>query len=280
MARSIWKGHVKFGMVLFPACLYPSIEASEKVSLNQLHKTDSGPIGYDKKCKVCGEICTKDSIVKGYKAGDGHVIITDDEIAAIRVPSTKVIDIQTFVDAQEISPLWYDTPYFIGPDSDVANEPYALLVAGLKTTEKVGVGKLSLRDREHLIAITPLDEGLVLYTLRYPAEMRTLNDVKGLAKLKEPPKEATILAKTLIEQMSGDLGEIDMVDGYNVSLRAMIEDKIAGRAVAVTPIVEPVRPAIDIMSALKASIAQSAKPDKAEPKPKAKVQAATKKGKK
>src|SRR5258708_32403615 len=119
--RSIWKGHIRFALVAIPIRLYNAIETSEAIHLNQLHKNDHGPIGYDKKCKKCGQVVPKDDIVKGYQfAPDQYAIIEADDLAKVKVKTTKVIDIVGFVDAPEIPALYYDTSYFLGPDGIVA----------------------------------------------------------------------------------------------------------------------------------------------------------------
>ena len=253
--RSIWKGHIRFLLVAIPVRIYNAIETSEKIHLNQLHKEDYGPIAYDKRCKKCNKIVTNDEIIKGYQySKDQYAILEPDDLAKVKLKTTKVIDIVGFVDRSEIPPMLYDSPYFAGPDGEVGSKTYALLREVLKDTGKVGLGKVVLRDREDFIAIAPQDEGLVLYKLRYPKEVRKMNEVPQLEH-QEIDKNELKLAHTLVEQMVTSIGEIEMRDRYSEALKEIIEAKIEGKEVA--GFVEEEQPTVDIMTALKESIKQA-----------------------
>ena len=253
--RSIWKGHIRFLLVAIPVRVYNAIETSEQIHLNQLHKDDYGPIGYDKRCKKCSKVVSKDDIIKGYQyAKDQYAILEPDDLAKVKLKTTKVIDIVGFVDKSEIPPMLYDSPYFVGPDGEVGAKTYALLREVLKDTGKVGLGKVVLRDREDFIAIAPQDEGLVVYKLRYPKEVRKMAEVPQLEHL-EIDKNELKLAHTLVEQMVTSIGEIEMRDRYSDALREIIEAKIEGKEVA--GFVEEEQPTVDIMTALKESIKQA-----------------------
>jgi len=253
--RSIWKGHIRFLLVAIPVRLYNAIETSEQIHLNQLHKDDFGPIAYDKRCKKCNKVVSKDDIVKGYQyTKDQYAIIEPDDIAKIKLKTTKVIDIVGFVDAAEIPPTLYESPYFAGPDGEVGSKTYALLREVLKDTGKVGLGKVVLRDREDFVAIAPQGEGLVLYRLRYPKEVRKVDEVPQLEH-QEIDKNELKLAHTLVDQMVTSIGEIEMRDRYSEALKEVIEAKIEGKEVA--GFVEEEQPTVDIMTALKESIKQA-----------------------
>src|SRR5206468_10567717 len=138
----------------------------------QLHKEDNSPIGYEKKCKKCGKTLTADEIVKGYQfEPEQYVIVTADDIGKIKLKSTKIIEIEGFIDAAEVSPALYDAPYFAGPDGPVGAKAYALLGEALKASGKVGIGKVVLREREEAIMIGAEDGGLMLYKLRQPNQL-------------------------------------------------------------------------------------------------------------
>ena len=253
--RSIWKGHIRFLLVAIPVRVYNAIETSEKIHLNQLHKEDYGPIAYDKRCKKCNKIVSNEEIIKGYQySKDQYAILEPDDLAKVKLKTTKVIDIVGFVDAGEIPPMLYDSPYFVGPDGEVGAKTYALLREVLKDTGKVGLGKVVLRDREDFIAIAPQDDGLVVYKLRYPKEVRKMNEVPQLEPI-EIDKNELKLAHTLVEQMVTAIGEIEMRDRYSEALKDIIEAKIAGKEVA--GFVEEEQPTVDIMTALKESIKQA-----------------------
>src|SRR5713101_4685775 len=181
LMRSIWKGHIRFLFVAIPVRIYNAVEASERIQFNQLHREDFGPIGYDKRCKKCGQIVTNEEITKGYQyEPDRYAIIEPEEVAKVKIKTTKAVDIMGFVDPEEIPPTFYDSPYYAGPDGAVSEKPYALLREVMKQTGKVGLGKVVLRDREDLVAIFPHDNGIILQKLRYPAEVRDIEAVPEL----------------------------------------------------------------------------------------------------
>ena len=260
--RSIWKGHIRFLLVAIPVRIYNAIETSEKISFNQLHRDDYGPIGYDKRCKKCGQIVSGDQITKGYQyEPDRYAIVEPEDISKIKIKTTKAVDIVGFVDRSEIPTTFYDAPYFAGPDGAVSEKPYALLREVMKQTGKVGVGKVVLRDREDLVAVFPHEEGLVLQKLHYPHELRKMEDVPeidGVGKLTAAQlnKNELKLASTLVQEMVTTLEEIDTEDNYHSALRSMIDAKIKGRKVVELEEVEEL-PRLDIMSALKKSLQQS-----------------------
>lgn len=255
--RTIWKGHIRFLLVAIPVRIYNAIETSEKISFNQLHREDFGPIGYDKRCKKCGEIVRNDEITKGYQyEPDRYAIVEPEDIAKIKIKTTKAVDIVGFVDADQIPTTFYDAPYFAGPDGPVSEKPYALLREVMKQTGKVGVGKVVLRDREDLVAVFPHENGLVLQKLHYPHEMRKMEDVPEIENAKSLNKNELKLATTLVEQMVTTLEEIDTVDQYHEALKTLIDSKIKGKKVVEFGEVEDL-PRLDIMSALKKSLQAS-----------------------
>src|SRR6266404_2256808 len=259
--RSIWKGHIQFSLVTIPVRIYNAVDTEETIRFNQLHKADNGPVGYEKKCKKCGKALTAEEIVKGYQfEPEQYVIVSPEDIGKIKLKSTKVIEIEGFVDAGEIHPSLYESPYFAGPDGPVASKAYSLLSQALKESGKVGIGKVVLRDREEVITIGPQDGGLMLYKLRHPNEVRKMENVPQIEQ-KDVSKDELKLSISLVESMSSTLKEVDLTDRYRDALREMIEAKIAGREVVSVP--EEEKPVVDIMTALKQSIERT----KAQKKP-------------
>jgi DNA end-binding protein Ku len=254
--RSIWKGHIRFLLVAIPIRVYNAIETSEKIQFNQLHREDYGPIGYDKRCKKCGQVVSNDQITKGYQyEPDRYAIVEPEDIAKVKIKTTKAVDIIGFVDRSEIPTTFYDAPYYAGPDGPVSEKPYALLREVMKQTGKVGIGKVVLRDREDLVAIFPMEDGLVLQKLHYPHELRKMEDVPELEGTQKLNKNELKLATTLVSEMSTSLSEIDTEDNYHAALKTLIESKIKGNKVAEFEVEE--LPRLDIMSALKKSLQQS-----------------------
>ena len=258
--RPIWKGHIRFSLVTIPICIYNAIETSETISFKQLHKEDNGPIGYDKRCKKCSKIVKNEDIVKGYQyEPDQFVIIEQEDLAKLKLKSTKVIEIEGFVDAAEVHPTLYDTPYYAGPDGDVAAKTYALLCATLKDSGKLGIGKVVLRDRESVVLLSPEENGLLLYKLRYPNEVRKINEVPKLDGL-TADKEQLKLAKTLVNSMAKPFSKIKLQDTYKDAVKELIKAKIDGKEVVTME--EEEKPVVDIMTALKQSIENASKDKK------------------
>jgi DNA end-binding protein Ku len=253
--RSIWKGYIRFSLVTIPVRIYNAVSTEETIRFNQLHKEDHGAVGYEKKCKKCGKTLSSEEICKGYQfEPEQYVIVSPEDLAKIKLQSTKVIDIEGFIDANEIHPSLYESPYFAGPDGLVAAKAYSLLSEALKASGKVGVGKVVLRDREETVTIAPMDGGIILYKLRQPDEVRKIADVPQVERI-DVNKDELKLSISLVETMSSSLQEIDLTDKYRDALRELIEAKIAGREIIVAQ--EEEKPVVDIMSALKQSIEQA-----------------------
>src|SRR5678815_4402699 len=181
--RSIWKGHIRFSLETIPIRIYNAVDTEEAIRFNQLHKEDNGAVGYEKKCKKCAKTLTAEEIVKGYQfEPEQYVIVSPEDLAKIKLQSTKVIDIDGFIDATEVHPSLYEAPYLAGPDGLVAAKTYALLSEALKASGKVGIGKVVLRDREEIVMIAPLEGGIILYKLRQPNEVRKMDTVPQLER--------------------------------------------------------------------------------------------------
>ena len=251
--RSLWKGHIRFSMVTIPIRLYNAVDSGSSLRFNQLHKKDNGRVRYEKVCRSCGETLGGGDIVKGYEyAPDEYVIVEDEDFEKVKVKSSKIIEIEGFVSTGEVDVSLYDTPYFAGPDGEVAVKVYALLAGALRESGKLGVGRLVLRDREDMVLIGCQEQGLVVYKVRYPQFLRSVGDVPGLADGEVSPEELK-LAQSLVDSMTRSLSEIEMKDAYHDAVREMIDAKVAGKEV-VTAGEEEVAPVVDIMTALQESI--------------------------
>jgi DNA end-binding protein Ku len=247
--------------VTIPVRIYNAVDKEDTIRFNQLHKEDNGPVGYDKKCKRCGKVLTMEEIEKGYQfEPDQYVIVSPEDLAKIKLKSTKVIEIQGFIDTGEVDPLLYESPYFAGPDGAIATKTYSLLSEALKTSGKAGVGKVVLRDREEVLLIAPREGGLLLHKLRRPNELRKIDSVPQIEK-REVNKDELKLSISLVESMTTRLKDLDLTDHYSEALREMVEAKIAGKEVVSAP--EEEKPVVDIMTALKQSIERT----KAQKKP-------------
>jgi DNA end-binding protein Ku len=255
--RAIWKGHIQFSLVTIPIRIYNAIDSAQSISFNLLSKEGHNPVSYEKKDKVTGETLKNEDIIKGYQYEPGqYVIIEPEDFEKVKLKSEKVIEIQGFVDATEVSASLFEAPYYIGPDGDVAAKTYGLLAETLKQAGKYAVGKVVLRDRETPLLLSPHDKGIVMYRLRYPNEVRDINEVPLLKDVKAD-KEQLKLAKTLVDSMSIKFTDIEMKDHYTEKLKEIIEAKIEGKEVIIHE--EEAPKVVDIMTALKASIDASKK---------------------
>lgn len=254
--RSIWKGHIRFSLVTIPIRVYSAIEQEEAIKFNQVHRDCNGPVGYDKRCKKCDQRLSNNDIVKGYQyEPDQFVIIEPSDFEKVKLPTTKIIDIEGFIDESEMDPMLYESPYFMGPDGAVAAKTYMLFHEALKESGKIGVGKVVLRAREDPVALSPHNGGIVMYKLRYPNEVRSMKDVPETELRGPVDAEQLKLARNLLDSMTKPLSAIELRDGYGEALREIIEAKIRGKEVV--SVGEEPRPVVDIMQALKQSIEQA-----------------------
>lgn len=253
--RSTWSGMISFGLVNIPVKLYNAAR-DERVKFHQMHKEDSGRVGYQKVCKVCGEVLENDDITQGYEYKKGqYVLISDEELDKIDLPTTKTVSVLSFVDASEIEPLQYDRGFYIGPDEN-GERAYALLRKALQTTGKVAVGKIALRTREQLATIRVAGDALALETLHYANEMVKADDIGIPAPDGQVADNELDLAKVLIEHMAAEFDPSAYRDEYEAALNDLINKKIEGEEVTAPPAPQATN-VIDIVGALKASLAEA-----------------------
>ena len=270
MPRAMWKGAISFGLVTIPVSVYPATE-EKTLRFNQLHDDDGGRIRMKRVCSVGGEEVGYEHIVKGYEyEKDRYVILTDDDFEAIPVESSRAIDIQQFVDLEDIDPMLYKKSYYLVPEETGA-KAYALLREALNRSGKVGVAKVSFRDKEHLAALRFRDDAFVLETMYWPDEIREA-DFGGVdVSMKVRPNELD-MAQTLIDNLSADWDPGEFKDEYREAMLRIVEAKINGEEIEVVE-AEPTAKVVDLMEALKASVAAAKKEAKAEPATKKKAPA-------
>ena len=250
--RALWKGHIQFSLVTIPVKIYGAIEASQKISFNQLHADDFGRVAYEKKCKKCGKVLKKEDIVKGHEIEpDTYVVVEAEDFEKLKMKSLRVIEIEGFVDQSEVPATLFDTPYFAGPDGPVAAKTYALLCETLRETNRLGVGRVVLRDRESVMLLAPAEKGLLLYKLRYPGELRDMSRVPELEDA-VADQDQLKLARTLVDTMATNLEDLELKDRYNDALREMIVAKAEGKELVTSE--EAPKEVVDIMTALQTSI--------------------------
>jgi len=226
MPRSIWKGAISFGLVHIPVSLV-SATSAQGVDFDWLDKRSMDPVGYKRINKTTGKEVTKDNIVKGVAYEKGrYVILSEDEIRSAHPKSTQTIEIIAFVASDQIPLQNIDTPYFLAPDKR-GGKVYALLRETLKKTDKVALANVVLHTKQHLAALMPLDSALVLVMLRWPAEVRSLDELELGSDVTKPTlaKGELDMAKRLVEDMSADWQPKDYRDTFQEKIMALVEKK-------------------------------------------------------
>ena len=228
MARPIWKGMISFGLVSVPVVLYPA-EQSHSLSFSMLDKRDFSPIGYKRYNKTTGKEVPWNDIVKGYEyEKDEFVVMSEEDFRRANVQQARSVDIVTFVDAGSIPPQYFQTPYYLVP-GERGQKVYALLRETMRATGKIGVGQVVIRTTHHLAAVLPVDDALMMITMRYANEIRERKEFdfpsESAKSVGITPKELE-LARKLIEDMAGPWRPEDFEDTYNEDLMKRIEEKI------------------------------------------------------
>jgi DNA end-binding protein Ku len=256
MAASVWKGHLIFGMVSFPIRLF-SAARSETISFNMLHKDDHSRIRQVTYCQLEDKPISRAETVKGYEYEKDHYVVIDDEdIRKVAPRTAKVMEILEFVKADQVDPIYLESSYYVAPDEG-GEKAYALLFTALKDSGYYGVAKVAMHNREHIIVLRPGAKGILSHTMYYQDEIRQVEEFRTDTSLVKEKELA--MAKMLISSLEENFEPQKYHDSYRDNLKKMIEDKIEGRKVVETP-TEHFAPVIDIMEALKKSLAEKRKP--------------------
>jgi DNA end-binding protein Ku len=254
MARPLWSGSLSFGLVTVPVGLYSAVAARETLAFNLLHKKDGSRIVQKRFCKSEDVEVPWGEVAKGYQyAKDEYVVLTEADFERARVPATQTFEIRKVVPAGDVEDLYFDYPYYVGPRGRSAAKPYALLRDALVEIEKIAIGTIVLREREHLAALEPVGEALVLTTMRFAHEIRPPKDLDLPGTRRGWTEKEMKLARQLLDTLSGEWDPSEYRDTYTDVLRQAIEAKIEGKAI-VTP-ETPKRPrVVNLMQALERSL--------------------------
>lgn len=256
MPQTIWKGAISFGLVSIPVRVFSATE-EHGVSLRQVHAADGGRIRYKRFCEIDGEEVPYSDIAKGYDLGGGEmVVLTDEDMDSLPLPSTKAVDVLQFVPADQYDPVAAAKSYYLQADS-LGEKPYVLLRDALRATGKVAIVKVALRSRESLAAIRPYGDVLLLQLMLWPEEIR---DAAGLA----PGADVSVtgaevkMAEAYIETLTGDFDADQYTDEYAAALKSVVDAKVAGReVVTLDEDAEPAAEVVDLMEALRQSVARA-----------------------
>ncbi len=257
MARPVWTGSISFGMVSIPIRLMPAVK-KKSISFNQLDDQTMSRIRYRKISEATGEEVPNEHIVKGFDLGaENYILITDDDLAPLAPAKSKEIGLETFVPADDLSPLMFDASYLVVPDK--TPKPYALLATAMAGSGRVGIGRFVMRQKEYLAAIRSDGTYLTLSTLVFPDELVDVGSTEGMEALDDVDisDKELLMAKSLVEALSEDFQPAEYRDEYRLAVESIIEQKAAGK----TPVFEeaPVEKAkvIDLASALEASLREA-----------------------
>jgi DNA end-binding protein Ku len=269
--RANWKGFLRLSLVTCPVALYPATSESEKISFNQLNKQTGHRIKYMKVDADTGEEVANEDIVKGYALDkDTFIELSKEELENVALESTRTIDIDEFVDKAEIDPRYLIRPYYLCPDGKVGHDAFAVIRETLREMNKVAIGRVVLTNREHIIALEPMEKGLVGTLLRYPYEVRSeaeyFDDIQDV----KVTKDMLDLARHIVDQKSGNFEPDKFEDHYETALVDLINQKREGK-----PITPKERPrgenVVDLMEALRRSVggapAETSAPKKPAKKP-------------
>lgn len=277
--RASWKGNLRLSLITIPIRMYNAVSSTARVSLNQLHKDCHQRLKQKMTCPKHGDV-ERDDIVKGYEyEKDTYVVIPESDLEAVRLETTKMIEIVQFVDESELDPIYLDSPYYVAPDGPVAEEAFRVVHEAMRKTKKIGIGRVVLSNREQAVAMRVLDKGILLTTLRLQAEVRAAAPYFEEIKEAEIPKAQTQLAEQLIKTITEPFDISRFSDRYQDALLDVIKTRIEGNEPIKVQEVEAGK-VINFMEALKKSIAGAPKAKKKPPAASIKKAAAPAKAKK
>ena len=259
-ARAYWQGQIRLALVSIPVEMYSATKSGAKIRFNQIHEPSGKRISYEKVVPGIGPI-DRDDIIKGYEISKGeYVLLDDEEIEAVKIESKRTLELVQFVDACEIDPLYFEKPYYVAPKDELAEEAFIVLREALRKAGKVGLGQLSIRGSEKLVALKPCGKGLLLETLRYADEVRKGQSFFSEIEEEKPKKELLDLAQTLIDQKSAPFDAGEFEDRYVEALKKLIDKKAKSKSgkKVIEDVDEPEGGSggnvIDLMAALKKSV--------------------------
>lgn len=263
-SRAVWKGQLRLSLVSIPVEIHSATQSAARVSFRQIHGPSGKKVRYQKTVPGIGPV-DNEEILKGYEVGDDEYLLLDpDELDAIRLETKKTLELVQFVGACEIPPLYYDRPYYVVPTDDLAEDAYRVVRDALRQSDKVGLGQLTMRGKEHLCAIRPCGDGLLLETLHYADEIRNADPLFSGIEDDPADKELLAVATELINRKTQPFRADIFEDHYDTALRELIESKRKNRKTPRASTGGETRGGggsdnvVDLMSALKESLKKDA----------------------
>jgi DNA end-binding protein Ku len=253
MAASVWSGYLTFGLISMPVKLFSGARSSG-ISFNMLHRDDLSRLKQQYVCLADGKVVDRSDIVKGYEyRKDEYVVIEPEEIKKIEPKTAKTMEILEFVKASEVDPVYFESSYYMVPD-EAGRRPYALLTKAMEESEYVAIAKLTMHNREYTVFLRPHDGGMMLHTMYYKEEVR---EVEGFGAPEVELKDAEVkVAHQLIEALATEWDPEKYHDTFQDNLKNLIQTKLEGGKIAEVEKPKKLAPVVDLMSALKASLAE------------------------
>jgi DNA end-binding protein Ku len=253
MAASVWSGYLTFGLISLPVKLFSGARSSG-ISFNMLHRDDLSRLKQQYVCLVDGKVVDRSDIVKGYEfRKDEYVVIEPEEIKKIEPKTAKTMEILEFVKTTEVDPVFFESSYYMVPD-EAGRRPYALLTKAMEESEYVAIAQLTMHNREYTVFLRPHEGGMMLHTMYYAEEVRKL---EGFGAPDVELKDAEVkVAHQLIEALAADWDPEKYHDSFQDNLKNLIQTKLEGGKIAEVEKPKKLAPVVDLMSALKASLAE------------------------
>ncbi len=258
-SRALWKGQLRLSLVSIPVEVFSATKSGARFSFRQIHEPSGKPVHYDKVVEGVGPV-DMDEIVKGYEYESGkYVLLEPEEIDAVKLETKKTLELVQFVDACEISPIYYDKPYYLVPADDLAEDAYRVVRDALRSAGKVGLGQLTLRGREYIAAIKPCGDGLLLETLHYADELRKADPMFSGLSGRKADKELLEVATALIDRKTAPFDATTFKDNYSTALKELVQRKLKGKKTKIEVDEDEDKGkrgdnVVDLMSALKKSL--------------------------
>jgi DNA end-binding protein Ku len=254
MPRASWNGFLRLSLVTCPVYLVPATTEAKRVRFNQLNEETGNRVAQQLVDSKTGDPVDRDHIVKGFEYERGrYVTITDEELKDLQIESSRIVDLEHFVDRDQVDPIYLDTPYYVHPDGELAAETFRVIGEAMEKTNKVGLGHVTLSSRERLVLVEPRDGGLLMSTVRSADEVRPAEF--GAKPKGEADPDMVAIAETIIERRAGAFDPETFRDRYQDALRELVEAKTKGLARPAREVEEPPK-VINLMEALKRSLAQ------------------------
>jgi DNA end-binding protein Ku len=254
MARPTWQGHLRLSLVTCPVALYKATEPKAGVSFNLINPETKSRIRMVAHDATTGEEVDRKKLVKGYQVNKNqYVLIEPEDLDALKLESTRVLEIEHFVDATAIDRIYWDEPYYLAPNGKTGTEAFAVILAAMREKEKVALGRLVLSQRERIVALEPREERMLVTTLRTHDEIRDADAATGGVKLPKAERQMLEIAEKIIEQQSARFDPSEFTDRYEKAVKDLIRQKMKGKPVATQPrFTEP--KVVDLMDMLRKSL--------------------------